>query len=173
MQARMKTLVISCASGIGLLGLDGLTKLLANRLLPFEKTVSTFIPVLLLYRTHNIGYHFLFGAIRNHFLWAVAGLIIVTFLIASLIRSILKEDFDPKLRLFYAILLSLTIGATGNVIEIILYGHATDFFILRPFPWPSNLCDQFINAIIYILLPTILIKSYLDHRRHKRTQSKP
>jgi lipoprotein signal peptidase len=63
----------------------------------------------------------------------------------------------------------------GNVLEILFRGYATDFFIFRPFPWPSNICDQYINAILYIILPVIIIKSIIDHRREKREskQNKP
>ncbi|MFH2037437.1 MAG: signal peptidase II, partial [Candidatus Zixiibacteriota bacterium] len=103
-----------------------------------------------------------------HFLWALAGLVFVSILIASLIHSLIKEDLDRVNFAVYAAILSLTIGATGNVIEILFAGHATDFFIFRPFPWPSNFCDQYINGILYIALPVIIIKSIIEYIRHKR-----
>ncbi|MCD6441144.1 MAG: signal peptidase II [Candidatus Marinimicrobia bacterium] len=161
-------LVFAFSAGSVLLIIDFLTKFIANARLPFEKTVSTFLPFLYFYRTHNTGYHFLFGPINNHFIWALAGLFFVSFLIFSLARSLVKDDLDHASRTIYTIILSLTIGAMGNVLEILFRGYATDFFIFRPFPWPSNICDQYINAILYIVLPVIIIKSIIDHRREKR-----
>jgi len=168
MKHQLVKLLYSVSSGIVLLILDFLSKYFANTKLPFEKIQETFLPFLVFYRTHNTGYHFLFGSIDNHFLWALAGLVFVTVLIASLIHSLIKEDLDRINFTIYAAILSLTIGATGNVLEILIAGHATDFFIFRPFPWPSNLCDQYINGILYIALPVIIIKSIIEHFRHKR-----
>lgn len=168
MKRQSVKLIYSVSSGGVLLILDFLSKYIANNRLPFEKIQETFLPFLVFYRTHNTGYHFLFGPIDNHFLWALAGLVFVTVLIASLIHSLIKENLDRINFGVYAAILSLTIGATGNVLEILIASHATDFFIFRPFPWPSNLCDQYINGILYIALPVIIIKSIIEHFRHKR-----
>lgn len=172
MEKRKSILSYAFSGGIILLGIDFLTKYIANLLLPFEKTVSTIFSFLVFYRTYNTGYHFLFGPIKNHFIWALTGLIFVTFLIFSLSKSILKENLDRGNRIIYSVILALTIGAMGNVLEILFRGHATDFFIFRPFPWPSNICDQYINGIIYIVLPIIIIKSIIDHRREKTRPSR-
>jgi len=168
MKRQSVKILYSIGSGIALLCIDFLSKFIANARLPFEKIQETFLPFLVFYRTHNTGYHFLFGQINNHFLWALSGLVFVSILIASLIHSLIKENLDRVNFTVYAAILALTIGATGNVLEILYAGHATDFFIFRPFPWPSNLCDQYINGILYIALPIIIFKSFIEYIRHKR-----
>ncbi len=170
MEKRKSMLSYAFSGGIILLGIDFLSKYIANSRLPFEKTVSTIFSFLFFYRTYNTGYHFLFGPIKNHFIWALTGLIFVSILIFSLSKSILKENLNRGNRIIYSVILALTIGAMGNVLEILFWGRATDFFIFRPFPWPSNICDQYINGIIYIVLPIIIIKSIIDHRREKTRQ---
>jgi lipoprotein signal peptidase len=167
MPAPISYIVYGYGGGVILLITDFLTKYLANSQLLFEKPIKTILPFLFFYLTHNTGYHFLFGAIRNQLLWAVSGLVFVVILVFSLSRSILKETLDKGNRIIYTIVLSLAIGALGNVFEILFRGYATDFFIFRPFPWPSNICDQYINGILYIMLPIMIIKSLLDHRKEK------
>jgi lipoprotein signal peptidase len=173
MNRRLTHLIYAIGGGFILLAIDFITKLLANAQLPFEKVTSTFLPFLMLYRTHNTGYHFIFGIIDNHFVWALTGLVFVIIIIVSLARSLIKDELDRGQRIIYMVILSLTIGAMGNVIEILAAGHATDFFIFKPFPWPSNLCDQYINGILYIILPIMIIKSIIDHRRQKAAQNPP
>ena len=168
MKRQSVKILYSIGSGIALLCIDFLSKFIAKTRLPFEKIQETILPFLVFYRTHNTGYHFLFGQINNHFLWALSGLIFVSALIASLIHSLVKEKLDRINFGVYAAILALTIGATGNVLEILFVGHATDFFIFRPFPWPSNFCDQYINGILYVALPIIIIKSLIEYIQHKR-----
>ncbi|PIS27152.1 MAG: hypothetical protein COT43_11955 [Candidatus Marinimicrobia bacterium CG08_land_8_20_14_0_20_45_22] len=151
--------------GIGLLLIDIFVKSVANRLLPFQTRVETWIPFLHFFRTYNTGYHFIFGEIGNQQIWAYSGIILVIFLIFTLYRSLIKETYDRSGFVIFSIILSLTIGATGNVLEILFFHHATDFFIVSPFPWPSNICDQYINSIIFIMLPIFFIKSFRDKKR--------
>ncbi len=167
MTKRYFYLIYAAIGGLFLLFIDFITKYLANSRLPFEKLTATFLPFLMLYRTHNTGYHFIFGVIENHFIWALAGLVFVTILLFSLARSIIKDNLDRGHLVIYSVIMSMTIGAIGNVMEILFSGYATDFFIFKPFPWPSNLCDQYINGILYIILPITIIKSIIDHRRQK------
>jgi lipoprotein signal peptidase len=167
MPAPINYLIYGYGGGVILLIIDFLTKYLANSQLIFEKPVKTIFPFLFFYLTHNIGYHFLFGVIRNQLLWALVGLIFVILLLFSLSRSLLKETLNKGNRIIYTIVLSLTIGTLGNILEILFRGHATDFFIFRPFPWPSNICDQYINGILYIMLPIMIVKSLIDHHKEK------
>jgi len=176
MPAPFRFIIYGYSGGVILLIIDFLTKYLANTQLIFEKPVKTILPFLFLYLTHNTGYHFLFGVIRNQFLWAIGGLVFVVVLIFSLSHSLIKENLDKSNRIIHAVVLSLTIGALGNVFEILCRGYATDFFIFRPFPWPSNICDQYINGILYIMLPILIIKSLLEHRKekaHDKTKTNP
>ena len=169
-QGRKRLLIISGIGGILLLVIDLVIKFIINHTLPYQEQIGTFLPFLKFFRTHNTGYHFIFGVIENHKLWAGFGVVMVAILIFSLSYSILKENHPPFYRNIYAIIMALTIGASANVWEILFSGRATDFFVLDPFPWPSNICDQYINAIIYLMLPAILIKSFIDWREHKKVQ---
>ncbi len=166
-------LFISYLVGLILLGIDLLTKTIANLNLPFQKSVQTALPFLSWFRTHNTGYHFIFGDISNQQLWAITGVILVVALSFSISRSLIREKDSRSNTIILSIILSLMIGALGNVLEVLIKGRATDFFVFEPFPWPSNLCDQYINAIIYIMLPITLIKSIIDWRKSKKnlTQS--
>ena len=170
MKIKKYPLLLPYLCGTALLAIDLLSKTCANRALPFQKPVDTFLPFLILYRTHNVGYHWIFGKIGNHTLWSAAGLVLVVFLIFSMSRMLLKEIEIPFNRKFYSILISLMIGAMGNVFEILFLGRATDFFLVHPFPWPSNIADQYINAILYIMLPIILIKSIIDWKRQRKVK---
>lgn len=157
-------------SGLILLLIDFGIKAIAERHLPFQEPIKTFLPFLTLYRTHNVGYHFIFGEIKNHTRWALFGIVVVVFLIYSLSKTLIRETKSKTDRIIYSIIIALMIGSTGNVLEILLFGRATDYFIFDPFPWPSNIADQYINAIIYIMLPIIIIKSIIDWRRDKKSR---
>ncbi len=90
----------------------------------------------------------------------------LTILIFSLTKSVIAEK-DKFYKKLYSIILALTLGAGGNVIEILFTKKATDFFLFSPFPWPSNICDQYINTIIYVIMPIMLIKLFLDKKNKK------
>ncbi len=164
-----KRIIASFIIGFILLNLDFIVKHLANKNLSFQELTTTPIPILNLYLTHNTGYHYIFGEISNHKLWAGFGIVMVIILIISLTRSIIHEKTEFHKNI-YAIILMLTIGAAGNVIEILTVGRATDFFMLVPFPWPSNLCDQYINIIIYVMLPIILINTFIEWIKTRKNE---
>ena len=67
-------------------------------------------------------------------------------------RDIYRMDASP-FRTVQWLLVSFLIGALGNAIEVVVRGRATDFFMIHPFPWPANLCDQFVNIAVFVLLP--------------------
>jgi lipoprotein signal peptidase len=174
MNKRWKYLSIAIITGLVLLFIDLKVKSIANQQLALHQRVDTFIPVLDLYLTHNTGYHYIFGKIDNHQLWSLFGLAMGLILIASFSYSLLKEKTELFFLKIYAVILALTIGAMGNVLEILFSGKATDFFIFHPFPWPSNICDQYINAIIYIIIPVVLIKYIINwiRERNKKKEAK-
>jgi len=174
MQNNKRTLMLAYIAGIGLLLLDGVTKWIANRYLPFQDSVLTGLPFLSLYRTYNTGYHFLFGNIANQQVWAISGIILVVFLVISLSRSLLKETDSGFNNMVTTIIIALMVGSAGNVIEVLATHKATDFFVFHPFPWPSNICDQYINAIIYVMLPITIIKAVIDwSKKRKRAINDP
>ena len=164
-----KYLTLSYIAGVFLLLIDFVTKYLANQSLIFHQRTDTYFKGLNFYLTHNTGYHYIFGDIKNHKLWSIFGLVMLAILLFSLTKSLLKEEnkFYKKL---YSIILTLTVGAGGNVLEILFTKKATDFFILHPFPWPSNICDQYINTIIYVIMPIILIRVFLDKKKENKQQ---
>jgi len=170
---KLKTVLIPIAGGIILLLLDFLIKNIANHNLPYQQKVATDLPFFFLFLTHNTGYHYIFGEINNHTLWAIFGVAVVCFLVFSLLRSLLKEDHGKFYQRIYTLILALMIGASANVWEILFYGYATDYFVFTPLPWPSNLCDQYINLILWIIMPILVIKSILDWwQQHQKKQQK-
>ena len=162
-----KYLFTSFSSGLVLLIIDFITKYYANSILIFHQRTDTFIKWLTFFLTHNTGYHYIFGEIKNHKLWSLFGLFMLLILLIFLSNSLLKEKNVFHKRL-YAVILMLTIGAGGNVLEILFTKKATDFFILEPFPWPSNICDQYINAIIYIVMPIMIIRLIFEKKMKKK-----
>ncbi|MFP4548194.1 MAG: signal peptidase II [Fidelibacterota bacterium] len=156
-------------AGAVLLVIDLVVKYVANQTLLFQQRTDTGIKWLSFYLTHNTGYHYIFGEIKNHKLWSIFGLIMLTVLLVSLTRSLLHEK-ERIYKRIYTVILMLTAGAGGNVLEILFTGKATDFFVLEPFPWPSNICDQYINAIIYIVMPVMLITLFINRKKSKQLE---
>lgn len=156
--------------GFVLLGLDFLTKWIANITLPVQDTVNTALSFWKWYLTYNRGYHYIFGEMANFRLIQSLGLIAVIVLIGMMIRK--RADLAPGdiNRKLFAGYIALLIGATGNPWETLVLGRVTDFFVFTPLPWPSNLADQYINIAIYILLPIWVVISYLEWRQEKNTR---
>jgi len=166
-----KYLCVSYCVGFLLLMIDFVTKYVANSRLIFQERTATIFKGLSFFLTHNTGFHYIFGEIKNHKLWSIFGLIMLAILLYSLTSSMIKEK-DLFFKKLYAVILMLTVGAGGNVIEILFTHKATDFFVLQPFPWPSNICDQYINAIIYIIMPIMLIRLFMDKLKKKKEMMK-
>ena len=172
MKIYRQPLFVAYLIGAILLGIDFLTKGIANHFLPFQESVGTSLPFLSWFLTYNTGYHFIFGKIHNQQVWAICGIILVVALIFSLSRNLIKEKSSRSNIVILTAIIGFMIGAAGNVIEVLVRGRATDFFVFHPFPWPSNLCDQYINAIIYIMLPVTIIKSFIDWRKSKKNATR-
>lgn len=168
MNKRKKYLIIGAITGLVLIFLDLYIKKVVNVNLTLHRRIDTIIPGLDMYLTHNTGYHYIFGKIDNHKLWSLFGLVMGLILISTFTYSLLKEEAEDFYLKAYAVVLALTIGAMGNVIEILFTGKATDYFILHPFPWPSNLCDQYINAIIYIIIPVVVLRHIIQRLKAKK-----
>ncbi|MBN2282187.1 MAG: signal peptidase II [Candidatus Marinimicrobia bacterium] len=165
-----KHLIFAYGWGLALLILDFVVKYFANAYLNFQERTATFLKGLTFYLTHNTGYHYIFGNIENHKLWSMFGLLMLFVLLYSLTKSMIREE-NPFYKKLYKVILMLTVGAGGNVLEILFTGKATDFFILEPFPWPSNICDQYINGIIYIIMPIMIIKLIIDKFKPSKDNS--
>lgn len=165
---RKRYLILGIIIGLILLFADLQIKKIANQQLPLDRLKKTPVSFVAFYLTHNTGYHYIFGEIKNHKLWSLFGLTMGIILMTSISHSILKEKTSEFIISIYTIVLTLTIGAMGNVLEILFTGKATDYFIFHPFPWPSNLCDQYINAIIYIIIPILLVHYIINWFRKKK-----
>jgi len=162
---KIRQVILAFGIGLILISIDLLIKFIANSGLEYNILKDTFLPFLKLYLTHNEGYHYIFGRIPNNRLWSIGGLIFITIILGFMVRSLIKDNLSKWDRMFYLTLITLVVGATGNVWEIIFTGKATDYFIFKPFPWPSNLCDQYINAIQFIMLPLFIIRTLVLQRR--------
>lgn len=167
---RLKQSKIPLSIGLVLLGIDALTKWIANVALPFEQPVETVLPFWKWYRTFNEGYHYIFGEMAHFRVTQTLGLIAVLVLIGIMTKQRTElQKGDPNRRLFGAYI-TLLIGATGNPWETLFFGRVTDFFVFTPLPWPSNMADQYINLAIYIFLPIWLFISFREWREEKKAQ---
>ncbi|MBD3274584.1 MAG: hypothetical protein GF372_04700 [Candidatus Marinimicrobia bacterium] len=156
--------------GVILLGIDSLTKYIANVALPVERAIETALPFWKWFLTYNEGYHYIFGEMAHFRLTQTLGLVAVLILIGIMIKNRTElPETDPNRRLF-GVYISLLIGATGNPWETLFLGRVTDFFIFTPLPWPSNLADQYINIAIYIFLPIWLYISFKEWRAEKKAK---
>jgi lipoprotein signal peptidase len=145
--------------GLLLLLVDFTSKIAANALLPLDRLVRTPVPFFSWRLTYNTGSHYLFGAVGDYIpyrlLMAVAGLAVIA-LVFYLARD--ARAMEPsKLRTVQLLMIGGLIGSLGNALEVIAIGRATDFFMIHPFPWPANLCDQYVNATVFVLLPLSLL----------------
>ncbi len=153
-----------------LLGIDFLTKWIANVVLSVESTVHTALPFWKWYLTYNEGYHYIFGELAHFRVTQTVGLIAVLVLIWIMARQ--RADLHPgnPHRVLFGIYISLLIGATGNPWETLVLGRVTDYFIFTPLPWPSNLADQYINLAIYVFMPLWIVLSIRESRKKKKAR---
>jgi len=145
--------------GLFLLLVDFTTKIAANALLPLERLVPTPVPFFSWRLTYNTGSHYLLGPVGDYIpyrLMMSIALVAVVALITYLAREV-RVMPPSRLRTVQLLMIATLIGSLGNALEVIAIGRATDWFMLHPFPWPSNLCDQFVNATVFVLLPLSLL----------------
>jgi len=154
--------------GFLLLGLDFLTKWIANISLPVESPVGTALPFWKWYLTYNEGYHYIFGQLGHFRIVQTIGLVAVLILIWIMAKQRVSLAAGNPHRTLFGIYISLLIGATGNPWETLVLGKVTDYFIFTPLPWPSNLADQYINLAIYVFMPIWIYLSIRESRREKR-----
>ncbi len=148
--------VISAAGlGLLLLAVDWCTKLIASARLPLDRLVPTALPFFSWRLSYNTGSHYLLGPVGEwipyRLLMGIAGTGVAV-LAAFLARETRRLPASP-LRTVQWLTVAGLVGALGNALEVVTIGRATDFFMIHPFPWPANLCDQFVNAVVFVLLP--------------------
>jgi glycosyltransferase involved in cell wall biosynthesis/lipoprotein signal peptidase len=141
--------------GLLLLAIDFTTKAIARGYLPPERLVRTAVPFFSWRLAYNTGSHYLLGSIGDwipyRWVMAVAGAAVIA-LTVFLAHEVHRMP-SSRVRTVQWLMVACLIGALGNALEVALSGRATDFFMIHPFPWPSNLCDQFVNATVFVLLP--------------------
>ncbi|HKJ69256.1 MAG TPA: signal peptidase II [bacterium] len=170
MMSVLKQSKIPILIGFLLLGIDFLTKWIANITLSVESTVDTALPFWNWYLTYNEGYHYIFGELAHFRITQTVGLIAVIVLIWIMARQRADLRAGSAHRVLFGIYISLLIGATGNPWETLVLGRVTDYFIFTPLPWPSNLADQYINLAIYVFMPIWIVLSILESRRKKKAE---
>ncbi|MBN1316818.1 MAG: signal peptidase II, partial [Anaerolineales bacterium] len=153
--------------GLFLLAVDFTTKTVADTQLALDVRVPTAIPFLSWRLAYNTGSHYLLGSIGDYvpyrLVMGIAAIGVVG-LTAYTMREIYRMAATP-FRTVQWFLVAFLIGALGNAIEVVLRGRATDFFMIRPFPWPANLCDQFVNIAVFVLLPISIFLGWRDANR--------
>lgn len=154
--------------GIALFALDWAAKAVAERSLVFgAEPIPSPIPFISWYLSYNEGYHYIFGALGPYRWIAGASLLLAAGMVVYLLRWAAQMDPTAPARKVVLLMTTLLVGALSNPVEILLRGHATDFFRVRGFPWTANLCDQYVNLIVYVLTPILLIMAWrgLDRPR--------
>lgn len=156
--------------GLLLLMVDFASKAIAINSLPLEKHIPTPLGFFSWYLTYNTGSHYLLGSVDRwisyRLMMSIAGIAVIG-LIVFLARELNLIPSSP-LRTVHWLLIASLIGALGNAMEVVALGRATDFFMIHPFPWPANLCDQFVNVSVFVLLPLSLWWSW---KHTPKTQS--
>lgn len=150
--------VIVAAAGIALFALDWAAKAIAQQSLTLGATpIPSPIPLISWYLSYNEGYHYIFGQLGPYQWIAAASLVLALIMAVYLMHWAGELDGRAPVRGVVLAMSALLLGALGNPAEILLHGHATDFFRVRGFPWTANLCDQYVNLIVYVLTPVLVI----------------
>lgn len=137
------------------LALDQIAKLLVEWYLPMHELVPV-MPMLGLYRTHNLGVAFsLLSGLDG---WLIVGLrvVIVIFVVSMWRRSGPEHHFA---HLGFAMIIA---GALGNIIDRLVYGHVVDYILFYTQTWSFavfNLADSLITVgAIFVIADEVLFK---------------
>ena len=137
-----------------LIGVDQLTKWLAEANLPFHQTVEV-VPFFSLYLTYNTGVAFSFLSNVGS-----AGLIALTLVITGIMLYLWRRvPADQQLAsLGFALIVA---GALGNLIDRLTQGHVIDFFLFHTQTWAFavfNVADSYITlGAIAIIAEELLL----------------
>ena len=165
-QLKTSRLSIPAAIGLGLLllAVDFTTKAMAITHLPLDQLEPTAVPFFFWRLIYNTGSHYLLGPVGEwvpyRLMMGLAGAAVIGMIV--LMAQEARRMPPSPMRTIYWLITAVLIGALGNALEVVALGRATDFFMLNPFPWPSNLCDQFVNAVVFVLVP---LSFYLGWRQ--------
>jgi lipoprotein signal peptidase len=160
--------------GALLLALDGLTKYLAVRnLVEGADPIDSPIPLIHWYLSYNTGYHYILGNLASFRVVFGAAMVLAVAMLAYLLYLVGRPTGSRAQRGILIAVATLLGGALGNPIEVVSTGHATDFFRVAGFPWTANLCDQYVNLIVYVLMPILLIVTFIEDRKSKKEPPVP
>ena len=142
---------------LALIGVDQLSKWLAESNLPFHQSVEI-IPFFSLYLTYNTGVAFsLLSGVGS------SGLIVLTLVIIGFMLFLWRRvPADQQLAsLGFALVIA---GALGNLIDRVTEGHVIDFFLFHTQTWAFavfNVADSYITvgAIAIIVEELLLLRS--------------
>lgn len=139
--------------------LDQAIKLAVELYLPLHEAVPV-MPMLALYRTHNLGVAF--SMLADAHGWFIVGLriVIVAFVMWLWGRT------GPGHHIAHLGFAMIIAGALGNIIDRFVYGHVVDYVLFYTQSWSFavfNLAD----ALISVGAVLILIDEILAHRASK------
>jgi len=148
------------------IGLDQITKLIAESQLPFHKAVNV-VPYFDWYLTYNTGAAFSFLADAGG--WQRWFFAITSIIISAVIVVWLKKlEKDDRLT---AIALCLILGgAIGNLIDRIYLGYVIDYIQvwLGTYPWPAfNIAD----AAIFVGAAALILSSFISPQGNTSPES--
>ena len=150
--------IIVVAVGVGLFVLDWAAKATAERTLMLGvDPIPAPIPLISWYLSYNRGYHYIFGQMGPYRWIAGVSFVLAAGMVIYLLHWAGQMERAAPARRIVVAMSALLVGALSNPAEILLRGHATDFFRVAGFPWTANLCDQYVNLIVYILTPILLL----------------
>ncbi len=136
--------------GLGI-SLDQFSKYIASATLSFFNPLPVLSKYVSLVLVHNYGAAYGLFEYQRGFLVALSAIVIVGCL-GYLFR---ERDLSPLTRMGLIILIS---GATGNLIDRVLFGYVIDFINIQILP-VFNIADTLINiGVVCLLGDTIRVK---------------
>jgi signal peptidase II len=158
---RISRFTASILAIVLLIGLDQVTKKLAQAYLLGKNTISVIGDFFVLLYATNRGGFLSFGSDANGWLWWMFFVVLpILVLILLSIYIVLKKREDGYYLSFWVFVIS---GGVGNLIDRILYGEVIDFMHLNFGIFKTgvfNVADLYLNvfALLVLLLYFIRIK---------------
>ena len=131
--------------------MDQVTKYMVNTKIPLNSSVEIIPGIIFISHVKNSGAAF--GVFQNR-----TNILIIISVIAIILIIILKIKLDLN-SIFYSISLGFILGgATGNLIDRIIFGEVIDFLHIRYFA-VFNVADSFI-CIGFGIVIILILKNY-------------
>ncbi len=154
-----KTYLVACIFII----IDYVSKILVSTFIPLNKSVSLLGNFLKITYVKNTGTAFSMFSNYTYFIAFISAIVILL-----LLYYVYKKDKISSLEgLCYGLIIG---GATGNLIDRIIYGYVIDFIEVNIFNYPYpifNLADSFI-VVAFIILVIMEIKKDILAKKTKK-----